>query len=276
MNDPWAGGHAYEMFMGRWSHLIARRFLKWLEIPSRGNSWLDIGCGTGTLTRLILNEYQPGKIIAVDPSNEFISFARRGIVEDAGLHADKGVMDNLPPVYFAVGQAQSLALVPDSIDVVVSGLVLNFIPQPEKALEEMIRVAKPGGVVGIFLWDYADGMQMLRYFWDAAVKLDAQAATWDEGFRFPLCREGQLESLVRESVLENVQTAAVEVRTAFKEFDDFWFPFLGKAGPAPNYVTSLSSAARQKLETELRASLPIEEDGTIDLVARAWAIKGTA
>jgi len=261
MDDPWQSGFAYEKFMGRWSTLIAQRFLSWLAIPpARG--WLDVGCGTGALTRLILETCQPKEIISMDPSSDFISHAQR--------------LTTSPSVHFRVGQAESLDLDSSSIDAVVSGLVINFVPQPEVAMSEMLRVTRPGGVIGMFVWDYAEGMQMLRYFWDAAVELDAAARKFDEGLRFPLCREGQLEFLVQSAGLKGVEATAIEVKTIFQDFDDYWQPFLGKVGPAPGYTMSLNQKDRQKLEDKLRKSLPIDDDGSISLTARAWAVKGRA
>ena len=261
MNDYWNSGIAYERFMGRWSTLVAQKFLSWLDAaPAR--TWLDVGCGTGSLTRLILESYQPKEIISIDSSADFISHAQRSITD--------------PSVHFKVGLAQSLELDSNSIDVVVSGLVLNFVPEPKEAVLEMLRVTKPGGKIGIFLWDYAEGMQMLRYFWDAAVELDASARELDEGVHFPICREGQLESLVREAGLKQVEATAIEIKTVFKNFDDYWQPFLGKVGSAPSYVMSMKPEDIQKLEDKLRKSLPINDDGSISLTARAWAVKGTA
>ena len=261
MDDPWLSGFAYEKFMGRWSTLVAQRFLSWLAIPP-ARSWLDVGCGTGTLTKLILETYQPKEIISIDPSSDFISHAQRSITN--------------PSAHFKVGTAESLDLDASSIDAVVSGLVLNFVPQPKVAMAEMLRALQPGGKIGIFVWDYARGMQMLRYFWDAAVELDATAAKFDEGIRFPLCQEGQLESLFQTAGLRQVEATAIEVKTIFQNFDDYWQPFLGNVGPAPGYAMSLSQKDRQILEDKLRKSLPIGHDGSISLIARAWAVKGTA
>ena len=259
MNDSWQSGIAYERFMGRWSALIAQKFLNWLAIPP-ACSWLDVGCGTGSLTRLILATQQPKEIISIDSSSDFISHAQRSITT--------------PLVHFKVGLAQSLELDSNSIDVVVSGLVLNFVPQPEAAILEMLRVTKPGGKIGIFLWDYAHGMQMLRYFWDAAVELDNKANEFDEGIRFPLCQEGQLESLIRKVGLKQVEATSIEVKTVFQNFDDYWQPFLGNVGPAPGYTISLNQKDRQKLEDKLRKSLPIDNNGSISIMAKAWAVKG--
>lgn len=261
MNDPWVSGLAYERFMGRWSTLVAREFLSWLAIPP-ARSWLDVGCGTGSLTRLILETHQPKEVIGIDSSASFIAHARRSIAS--------------PAVHFRIGLAQSLELDANSMDAVVSGLVLMLVPEPEAAVLEMLRVARPGGRIGIFVWDYADGMQMLRHFWDAAGELDPKARELDEGVTFPLCRAGRLESLVREAGLKGVEARAIEVGTIFQDFDDFWQPFLGGVGIAPRYTMGLEPQERQRLEDKLRGSLPAEENGSISLIARAWAIKGTA
>lgn len=260
ISDSWLGGNPYERFMGRWSTLAGQEFLNWLDSPPACR-WLDVGCGPGILTRLILEAHRPGAILGIDSSPEFVSHARRAIAN--------------PLVQFQVGLAQSLDLASNSYDIVVSGLVLNFVPEPEVAVEEMVRVAKSGGTVGIYLWDYADGMEMLRTFWDAAIALDAAAAEMDEGNRFPLCREGALETLVRGAGLKQVQSKAVEVTTRFEGFDDYWEPFLGKVGPAPSYNMSLSQKDRRRLEERLRQTLPIAADGSISLLARAWAVRGT-
>lgn len=260
MDDPWQSGIAYEKFMGRWSTLVAQRFLNWLAVPP-GHSWLDVGCGTGSLTRLILESHQPKEIVSIDASPDFISYAQRSILN--------------PSVHFRVGLAQSLDVDSNSIDTVVSGLVLNFVPQPKAAMLEMVRVIKPGGTIGIFVWDYAEGMQMLRYFWDAAVELDPTAIPFDEGARFPLCQEGQLALLFQEVGLKRVEATAIEVKTVFPDFDDYWQPFLGNVGPAPAYAMSLEETTRQELEDKLHTSLPMDRNGAISLTARAWAVQGT-
>lgn len=259
-NDSWSSGTAYDQFMGRWSVLIAEKFLDWLSV-SPGGSWLDLGCGTGSLTKLILQTSEPKEIFAIDSSSEFISHAQQTITN--------------PIVQFQVGLAQALELESKSVDAVVSAIMLNFVPYPETAIAEMMRVTKTDGTIGIFLWDYAGGMEMLRYFWDAAVELDNSANAFDEGIRFPLCREGRLASLVREVGMQQVEATSIEVKTTFQNFDDYWNPFLGNVGPAPSYTMSLSQADRKKLENRLRTALPIDHSGSIPLTAKAWAVKGT-
>jgi ubiquinone/menaquinone biosynthesis C-methylase UbiE len=261
MNDAWQSAVAYENFMGRWSILIAQNFLNWLAIPP-AHIWLDVGCGTGSLTKLILETHQPKEVISIDSSSHFISYAQRSITN--------------PLVHFKVGLAQSLELDSNCIDAVVSGLVLNLVPQPKVAILEMLRVTKPGGKIGIFLWDYVEGMQMLRYFWDAAVELDNKADEFDPGIRFPLCQEGQLESLFQEVGFNQVEATPIEVKTVFQNFDDYWQPFLGNVGSPASYMMSLNQKDKQKLEDKLRKSLPIDNNNSISLTARAWAVKGTA
>lgn len=261
MDTSWQSGNPYEKFMGRWSHLVAQQFLAWMAVPAN-RRWLDVGCGTGTLARVVAADYQPYEVVALDSSPEFIAYARQSLPH--------------PALRFKVGNAEALDLSANAVDVVVSGLVLNFVPQPDAAVSEMLRVTKPGGKIGIFVWDYADGMEMLRYFWDAAVALNYDAITLDEGVKFPLCKKGRLGSLVRKAGLNQVEDASFEVATVFQSFDDYWQPFLGNVGPAGSYTMSLDNKDRKQLEARLRESLPIDETGAISLSARAWAVKGLA
>jgi SAM-dependent methyltransferase len=259
MDKQWASGDAYERYMGRWSRLVAERFLAWLNVPP-GRAWLDVGCGPGTLTRLILRDRDPASVTALDSSPGFIEHAARAVPD--------------PRARFQVGLAQSLELESGSFDVVVSGLVLNFVPQPAAAAAEMLRVARPGGTVAAFVWDYAEGMQMLRRFWDAAGALDPAARALDEGPLFPVCRAGGLERLFHAAGLRELESTALTVETRFRDFDDYWLPFLNGTGPAYAYASGLPEDARDRLRERLRASLPVEPDGSIPLTARAWAVRG--
>jgi len=173
-----------------------------------------------------------------------------------------------------VGDAEVLTDDSGMFDAVVSGLVLNFIPHPERALAEMARVARPGGVVAVYVWDYAEGMQLIRHFFDAAIALDPTAVEHDEGPRFPICHPDALCRLFESSRLHNVEVCPIEVSTVFRDFDDYWLPFLGGQGPAPGYAMSLSEERRALLRERIRANLPVNSDDSISLVARAWAVRG--
>ena len=156
---------------------------------------------------------------------------------------------------------------------VVSGLVVNFVPQAELAVAEMTRVTRPGGTVAAYVWDYAEGMRLIRYFWDAAGLLDPKAKELDEGRRFWLCQPEPLSRLFLTAGLEAVEVRAIEVPTYFRDFDDYWSPFLGGQGPAPSYAMSLSEERQAELRERIQASLPSDPDGGIPLTARAWAIR---
>jgi SAM-dependent methyltransferase len=168
-----------------------------------------------------------------------------------------------------------LAVEANVYDAVVSGLMLNFIPHPEQAVTEMARVTKSGGKVAVYVWDYAGKMQFMRHFWNAAAALDPKAYDLDEGRRFPLCNPQALARLFQAAGLKNVDVCAIDIDTDFKDFEDYWSPFLGGQGPAPTYVMSLSEADRAALREKIRRALPFALDGSIPLVARAWAVCGT-
>jgi SAM-dependent methyltransferase len=258
----WAAGEAYEPYVGRWSRQVAPSFLAWLGVPA-GARWLDVGCGTGALTAAILEGRAPATVVGVDPSEAFLAYARRR-VPDARAE-------------FRPGDAQALPVEAASFNAAVSGLVLNFVPDQAKAAREMRRAARPGGTVAAYVWDYAEGMQMMRRFWDAAAALDPDGAGGkDEALRFALCRPGPLRALLEEAGVQRVEVRAIEVPTVFRDFDDYWSPFLAGGAPAPAYCASLDEARRTALRERLRATLPTRPDGSIALSARAWAVRGTA
>jgi SAM-dependent methyltransferase len=257
--DTWAGGAAYEQYIGRWSRLVAREFVAWLNVPF-GARWLDVGCGTGALSQIILESASPGEVIGIDPSEGYIAYAREHIPE---AHAR-----------FVVGDAQALPIAEATYDAVAAGLVLNFVPDPNRALTEMRRMARACGTVAAYVWDYACQMQLLRSFWDAAVALDPAALPLDEGHRFAICKRELLAHLFRTAGLQGVEARSIDVATIFRDFEDYWSPFLGGQGPAPGYTMSLSQERRTALREYIRARLPIAADGSIPLMARAWAVRG--
>lgn len=257
--DVWSAGDAYERYMGRWSRLVADEFVAWLACAP-GARWLDVGCGPGALTSAVARRCRPRTLLGVERSAGFVAAAR--------AHGS-------PPALFARADAQALPVGDASVDVAVSGLVLNFLAEPGAAVAEAARVVTPGGLVAAYVWDYAEGMGFLRHFWDAVTAVDpGSAAERDEGRRFPLCRPAPLRRLWGEAALVEVEVVPLEVPTPFADFADLWDPFLSGQGPAPGHVASLAPAARERLRTELRERVPTRADGSIPLRARAWAVRG--
>lgn len=259
-SDRWEHGDPYEQYVGRWSRRVAPAFLAWLDLPA-GLRWLDVGCGTGALAATILARCAPASIVGVEPSAGFLATARLRLGDRARLLG---------------GSAAAIPLADGTVDATVSALVLNFVPDGRAALAEMARVTVAGGTIAAYVWDYAGRMDLMRQFWDAAVELDPAAAPFDEGTRFPLCDPRALTDLFANAGLGSIATTAIDVATVFADFDDYWRPFLGGQGPAPAYAMALAEPARERLRERLRARLPRQPDGTIALIARAWAVRATA
>jgi SAM-dependent methyltransferase len=260
VQDQWAAGSSCEDFMGRWSRCLAQEFVPWLRVPARVD-WLDVGCGTGALADAVCSHADPASVIGCDAAAPFVEYARAH-----GRDARQS---------FVIAGVGNLPRRPEGFSSVTSLLALNFMPNPEDALQEMKAVTAPRATVSACVWDYSDGMLFLRHFWDAAVSQDPIAAELDEGTRFPLCRRDALLALFRDSGIRDVRCEPIEIRTVFTSFDDYWRPFLGGTGPAPSYVASLGADRRVLLARKLEETLRPGPDGTIILTARAWAIRGT-
>ncbi len=253
--DHWAAGDAYENYMGQWSRRIARDFLNWLA-PSPNAAWLDVGCGTGALTESILELSQPKSVLGVDPSETFIEFAKENSTDHRAS--------------FTVGGADRLPVETGSLDIVTSGLAVNFFPDVVAGLVEMKRVLKPGGCLCFYVWDYpGGGMGFIDAFWKAAISIDVQATPLDEATRFPQCTPGGLTELCA-SVGLKCEVAPMEREAHFSDFDVFWEPFTRGAGPAPGYLSGLDEEKRGLLKSKLRS---IVGKKNITLVTRAWATK---
>jgi SAM-dependent methyltransferase len=260
VSDTWERGNPYEQYVGRWSRQVAPLFLSWLAIPA-GRRWLDVGCGTGALCAAIVDRCSPASVAGVEPSEGFLKTARENLADRVALHQ---------------GSATAIPLGDASVDVVVSGLVLNFVPDQRAALTEMARVTGKGGTIAGYVWDYAGKMELMRIFWNTAVELNPDAARMDEGIRFPLCRPEPLTELFASAGLNGIDVAAIDVATTFANFADYWKPFLGGQGPAPAYAMSLEEGARARLRDRIRENIPVRPDGSISLTARVWAIRATA
>lgn len=259
--DTWTSADPYEFFMGRWSRVLAREVVASLRAEPELR-WLDVGCGTGALSAAIVGLTSPRALICVDPSEAYLEQARAHITDQR--------------VTFHVGDGARLPVGDGAVDEVIAGLSLNFVSDPVTAVAEMRRTLTSGGRATAYVWDYAEGMQMLRFFWDAAIAENPTVTSLDEGARFPLCEKDALSRCFRTAGMRHVTTGEIEIPTPFQNFDDFWKPFLGQQGPAPSYVSSLTDDAREGLRERLRTALPADPDGLIDLRARAWVCNGLA
>lgn len=259
ISGQWQSGEAYERYMGRWSRELAPRFLRELEVPP-ARRWLDVGCGTGALSAAIVERCAPQAVIGVDPSEGFLATAKARLPTHVLLH--RAAADRMP--------------LPDAaVDVAVSALVLNFVPDAAAALREMARVTVEGGQVAACVWDYAEKMDLIRTYWDAAAQLGLLPPGQDQGERFPICRPDALAAAFAGAGLQQVEMSAIEIEMPFVDFDDYWQPFLGGQGPAPAHAMSLDEPVRTRLRDLIRRHLPVQPCGAIHLAARAWAVRGT-
>ena len=247
--EAWDSGHAYEQYVGRWSRKVASELVRWLA-PAPGLAWGDVGCGTGALAATILTSSAPASVRGIDLSASFVAQARQRITT--------------PRAVFVTGDATHLPWEPHVCDVTVSGLVLNFVPDPEAMVREMVRVTKPGGRVAAYVWDYA------------AIAVSPSDARLDQAERFPLCQPQPLQALFERVRLNSVAVRAIEIPTVFRDFEDYWTPFLGKTGAAPTYLASVSADVREAIRRRLGSRLASRPDGSITLSARAWAVQGVA
>jgi SAM-dependent methyltransferase len=244
----------YERFMGRWSRRLAPLFARFARVGDR-DCVLDVGSGTGALA-FASAAITSAQVTGVERSAAYVRYAQE--------HADD------QRVQFEVGDAVALPFADDAFDRTMSMLVLNFVPDPAAALREMIRVTRPGGAVAASVWDYGDGMEMLRAFWDEAVVMDPEIALQDER-HMPLSTRGALADLWRAQGLHHVKEQPLTIETKFSSFDDYWQPFLCGQGPAGVYVASLTESARHALQSRLHERLA---DTGYTLRARAWAVLG--
>jgi len=237
---------------------MAPVFLNWLNFPDNMH-WLDLGCGTGALSEAIFNKCKPDHLYCIDPSVEFLEKAK-------GKNSFKA--------QFLVGGASEIPLADHAVDFVVSGLAFNFFPDLTGAFSEMKRVLKESRTIAAYVWDYADRMDFLRVFWDSAREADANAIKFDEGIRFPICNPGNLKDAFQKACLTDIETSYLDIDTVFKNFSDYWNPFKGGQGPAPGYLALLNGNLQNKIKNTLLKKLPVDQDGSITLLARAIAVRG--
>jgi len=256
-----ADGGGYESLMGRWSKRLADPFLAFAGIAD-GERVLDVGCGTGSLTFTLARRAGVRSICGIDYSAKYIDYAKR--------------LSNDPRIEFRAGDACSLPFPDATFDRVLALLVLHFVAQPERAVAEMCRVARPGATVAAAVWDARGGFVANRIFWDTAVMLDPGAnARRARAFTRPMSRPGELAAAWRSARMADVQDTSLTIRMEFASFDDYWSPYAAKDGPVAEYVATLDEHARARLRDAVRlAYLDGESDGPRSYAATAWAVRG--
>jgi len=249
----------YERFMGRWSRLLAPQLVAFAGVKD-GDRVLDVGAGTGSFGSAVEARMPSSRIDGIDPSAGFIAYAKKTAKSDRA--------------HYEVGDAQAMKFADASFDNTAALLVMNFVPDHNKAIAEMRRVTRPGGVVSACVWDYNEGMQSLRFFWDEAVALDPAIEPKDER-HMKLSHQGQLVDLWKTAGLVNVREKPLTISQAFSSFDDYWGPFTKGAGPGGAYVVSLPADRRRRLEANLhKRVLGERRDGAFALKAKAWCVRG--
>jgi SAM-dependent methyltransferase len=256
--DQWTSGEAYDIWMGRWSALLAADFLNWLRLAP-AQQWLDVCCGSGILSLAIAQRHSPKQVVALDRSPAQIAFAR-----EHRAH---------PRVTYSVADAMALPLPAESFDATVSGLGLNFVPDHARALDEFRRITRPGGTVACFVWDYSEGARFIRAFWDAALETNPESAKFDQGRRFEICKPEVLQKSFAAAHLESPELHPLDIHTRFDHFDDYWKPFQLGQGSAPVYLRSQPAQIQNAIRDRLKSTLTAAPDGSITLPARAWAIR---
>jgi len=254
---------AYEQQMGRWSRRLAEPFLDFVGTRD-GESVLDVGCGTGSLSFALKARCKSSIVRAVDFSPVRVA------------HAVQRNRD--PGLTFEVGDACGLRFADASFDRVLAQLVLHFVPQPERAVAEMRRVARPGATVAAAVWDVRGGYVTNRMFFDTAAMLDpAGEARRSRSYTRPMTRPGELAGAWQAAGLSEVVDSSLTIRMEFTDFEDYWQPFVGKAGPGADHMQALPADNRSALRDAVRrAYLDGEPDGPRSYAATAWAVKGRA
>ena len=244
---------AYDRFMGRYSAPLAPLMADYARVAP-GQRVVDVGCGPGALTTELVQRVGPEGVSAVDPSEPFVAAAK----------------ERHPGVDVRLASAEQLPFADDAFDSSLAQLVVHFMADPVKGLEEMRRVTRPGGFVAACVWDHAGGTGPLSPFWEAAHSLDANVA--DES-QLAGSREGHLAELFEQAGLADVEDTALSVTLELARFDDWWAPFTAGVGPAGAYVASLDPEQRARLRELCRDKFAASG---LSQTVRAWAARGLA
>lgn len=249
-------GKAYERFMGRWSKIVGQSFLGWLDVP-QGLRWLDSGCGNGAFTDELIARAAPASVVAVDPSEGQLAFAR--------------TRPGSAMAQFQIGDAQSLSFPDDSFDVAVMALVIAFLPEPAKAVAGMTRVVRPGGTVATYMWDLEAGGSPTSPMFRAMTSLGMTPLAIPNA---PASRLEAMRDFWQAAGLESVETTVIRIPVSFDNVDDFWNTISSSGGPAGKLIEAMPAEAQQQVRKRLSEQLRPGDDGRISYEAFANAVKG--
>lgn len=256
--EKWDNTSGYEMYVGRWSKLISQDFVDWLS-PQSKLKWLEIGCGTGALTKVIIEKCSPAYLLAIDNSDHYL------------VKAMENVFSN--NVTFLNADLSSYPL-NEEFHNVTSGLVLNFVPRIEELLRCTMNNLKCGGQMSSFVWDYGGHYQPMRHFWEAAKEITSSAEAFDAGGKFNICTKENLIQLFRRLDLSDIQFTTMERIATFHNFNDYWLPIASAQGSVTEFMSTLTDAGKDTLKESIKRRLPISSNGEIKLIISALAVKG--
>ena len=253
--NQFTDGEAYEQMMGRWSRLAGETFLDWLA-PRPGLGWLDVGCGNGAFTELLVERCAPAEVQGVDSSEGQLAFARG--------RANTSIAE------FGQGDAQALPFADDEFDVAVMALVINLIPDPAKAVAEMARVVRPGGWVATYMWDIVSGGFTMEPIRRALDEMGVPTVIYGA----EVARMETMRDLWEQAGLGDIEERRIDVQLTYPDFDDFWNTNAGVANTVSKAIGTLSPAEVEDLKKRLRARLPTDPGGRVSYGAFANAVKG--
>lgn len=261
MNDDmsfFTDGAAYDRMMGRWSQIAGEAFLDWLAMPT-GLRWLDVGCGNGAFSEVLMAKCPPSALHGIDPSDAQLEHARKRL--GAGN------------VQFETAAAQALPIEDASFDAATMALVISFIPDPAKAVAEMARVVNPGGCVASYMWDGPGGGLPYQAITAAAEEIGIAPRFRPPGKAHSF---SELQDLWRRAGLEKIETRRIDVPAVFSDFDDFWDSSILLATPTRKVIDDLTPDNRERLRAHLRDTLPTDANGRVSVAAFVNAVKGQA